>query len=338
MEMIKISNALPDVSRVALGTWAMGGWMWGGTDDSESEKTILKAVDLGINIIDTAPVYGFGRSEEVVGQALAKHGLRNKVVIATKAGLEWQKDGRVFRNAVPQRILKEVEDSLKRLKTDVIDLYQVHWPDELIPIEETARAFESLLKKGMIKAIGVSNYSVKQMEVFSKITSIATAQPPYNLFERGVESEIFPYCEQHGIATLAYGALCRGMLSGKMTKGRTFEGDDLRNVDPKFQSPRYDQYLAAVAALDQFAKEFNHSVIELAVRWLLDRGKVVALWGARHPDQLSVIPGVSGWKLDASAMKKIDDIIATHVKDPIGPEFMGSPHRNEEGYLGENPV
>src|ERR1700761_5587098 len=158
-------------SRIALGTWAIGGWMWGGTDDAQAIATIKSAVDRGITLIDTAPAYGFGHAEELVGQALAEAGARNKVCIATKVGLNWA-DGKVFRDASRARIQKEVEDSLRRLRTDVIDIYQVHWPDPKISIEETAEAMLDLYRAGKIRAIGVSNFSPAQMETFRAIAPL----------------------------------------------------------------------------------------------------------------------------------------------------------------------
>jgi aryl-alcohol dehydrogenase-like predicted oxidoreductase len=168
MERTVLAGTSLEVSRVALGTWAIGGWMWGGTDEAESIATIRAAVEHGINLIDTAPAYGFGRSEEIVGKALAKGNLRSRVLIATKVGLEWQ-GGKVFRNASRARILQEVEDSLRRLRTDHIDVYQVHWPDPLVTIEETAEAMHTLFEQGKIRAIGVSNFSVGQMERFRRV-------------------------------------------------------------------------------------------------------------------------------------------------------------------------
>src|SRR5271170_6323332 len=287
------------VSRVALGTWAMGGWMWGGTDERESVATIRTALDQGINLIDTAPAYGFGVAEEIVGRALGVGGRRANAVIATKVGLEWR-NGQVYRNATRSRIMQEIDDSLRRLRTDYIDIYQVHWPDPLVAIEETAEAMHALYERGKIGAIGVSNFSVQQMEQFRKVAPLHVLQPPYNLFERDIEAEILPYCRAHGIVTLGYGALCRGLLSGRMRADSTFEGDDLRQQDPKFQPPRFAQYRAAVQRLDQLAHDrFHRSVIHLAVRWMLDQGISVALWGARHPDQLQAALGVAGWTLDA---------------------------------------
>jgi aryl-alcohol dehydrogenase-like predicted oxidoreductase len=315
------------VSRVAIGTWAIGGWMWGGTDETESISTIRAALDHGINAIDTAPVYGFGRSEEIVGRAIAEGRLRDKVVIATKVGLEW-KDGSVFRNASRGRIMHEIEDSLRRLRTDYIDIYQVHWPDPLVAIEETAAAMQTLFRQGKIRAIGVSNFSVEQMQKFRSVAPLHVLQSPYNLFERGIEADLLPYCRKNNIAMFGYGALCRGLLSGRMRSDTAFAGDDLRRTDPKFQPPRFGQYLAAVQRLDQLAQEhFGKHVIELAVRWMLDQGITTALWGARHPRQLQPVDEVTGWRLDAATRAEIDRILRETITDPVGPEFMAPPAR-----------
>jgi aryl-alcohol dehydrogenase-like predicted oxidoreductase len=321
------------VSRIGLGTWAIGGWMWGGTDEEESVRTICAAVERGINLIDTAPAYGFGHSEEIVGRAIADHNLRSHVVIATKTGLEW-KDGKVFRNASRERIVREVDQSLRRLKTDYIDIYQVHWPDPLVPIEETAEAMQLLLDQGKIRAIGVSNFSVAQIERFRRVAQLHVVQPPYNLFEREIEDELLPYCRRSGLTTLTYGALCRGLLSGNLHEDSHFSGDDLRLTDPKFQPPRYAQYLTAVRRLDQYARQrYVRRVVHLAVRWILDQGAAAALWGARHPGQLQPVGEVFGWSLDNAAKAKIDCILRSSITDPVGPEFMAPPPRRRAELL-----
>jgi len=328
METIEIGTSGIVASRVALGTWAIGGWMWGGnSDQDESIRTIRSAVERGITLIDTAPVYGFGHSEEIVGMALSG-GLRERAVIATKVGLEWR-DGKVWRNSSPARIREEVEASLRRLRTDYIDLYQVHWPDPLVPIQETAAALARLLKEGKIRAIGVSNYSSEQMAAFREVAPIHSVQPPYNLFEREAEADVLPYAAKHDIAVLCYGALCRGLLAGTITGASKFVGDDLRRYDPKFQEPRFSQYLAAVTALDAYARErYRVPVLALAVRWVLDQGDTIALWGARHPAQLDPAKDAMGWRLDDEAKKRIDEILRQTVKDPVGPEFMAPPSRD----------
>ena len=327
MERTEIPGTSLRVSPVAIGTWAIGGWMWGGTDEAESVATIQAAFEHGINVVDTAPVYGFGRSEEIVGRAIAESRLRSSVIIATKVGLQWD-GGRVFRNASRARIMREVEDSLRRLRTDYIDIYQVHWPDPLITIEETADAMHQLFAQGKIRAIGVSNFSLVQMERFRRVAPLHVLQPPYNLFERGIEADILPYCRKNGIAMLGYGALCRGLLSGRMQADTTFDGDDLRRTDPKFLQPRFSQYVAAVAQLDRLAQRFGKRVIHLAVRWMLDQGITTALWGARHPRQLEPVDEVTGWSLDAFAKAEIDRILRETISDPVGPEFMAPPARS----------
>ena len=325
-ELVQIPKTQLKVSRVALGTWAMGGWMWGGSDQREAIATIHAALNQGINLIDTAPVYGFGASEEIVGAAL--DGVRAQTVIATKTGLEWR-DGKIYRNATGERILREIDDSLRRLRTDYIDIYQVHWPDPLVPVEETAEAMRSLYEQGKIRAIGVSNFSVAQIERFRKVAPLHVLQPPYNLFERGIEAEILPYCQANGIATLGYGALCRGLLSGRMRPDTVFHGDDLRGVDPKFQPPRFAQYLEAVRQLDELAqRRFHRHVIQLAVRWMLDKGISVALWGGRHPNQLEAALEVAGWSLSAADRVLVECIVNTVITDPVGPEFMAPLQRD----------
>ena len=324
MEYVKIPGTSLSPSRIGLGTWAMGGWMWGGTDDERSIRTICAALDRGITLIDTAPAYGQGRSEEIVGRALQRWGGRDRVVLATKVGLEWGSNGEVARNASRGRVMSEITDSLRRLRTEYIDIYQVHWPDPLVPIEETAEALRRLHQEGRIRAIGVSNYSPEQMDVFRQVAPLHTAQPPYNLLEREAEEKVLPYCQWHGIATLTYGALCRGLLSGRMGPDTRFGGDDLRRTDPKFRPPRYAQYLRTVAALERVARQwYARGVLALAVRWVLDQpGVSVALWGARSPEQLRPLDEVVGWSLDADAQRAIGEILRDTVTDPVGPEFM----------------
>lgn len=328
MEFVAIAGTNLKASRIGLGTWAIGGLEWGGTDERESIRTIHAAMDKGITLIDTAPIYGFGRSEEIVGKALADSGQREKVVIATKVGLEW-KGQDVTRNSSRARILNELEDSLKRLQTSHIDIYQVHWPDGGVPLEETAETLAQLLRQGKIRAIGVSNFSPQEMDRFRAAAPLHALQPPYNVFEREIERDVLPYARRHNLATLTYGALCRGLLSGRISADTKFSGDDLRQVDPKFQPPRFGQYLEAVDRLVRFARErYGRSVLELAIRWLLDQpGVSIALWGARHPQQLTPLENLFGWKLDADELQNIDRIVHDSVKDPAGLEFLAPPVR-----------
>jgi aryl-alcohol dehydrogenase-like predicted oxidoreductase len=329
LECVQICGTNLVTPRIALGTWAIGGWMWGGTDEKESIRTIHEALDHGINLIDTAPIYGYGHSEEIVGEALRQYGRRDSVILATKVGLDWT-NGKIERNSTRQRILQELEDSLRRLQTDYVDIYQVHWPDPLVPIEETAATLRELYEQGKIRAIGVSNYSPEEMARFETIAPLHTIQPPYNLFEREIERDVLPYALSRGITALTYGALCRGLLSGSMRIDRQFANGDMRKTtDPKFQQPHFGEYLNAAIKLDAFAREnFGKRVIHLAVRWLLDQpGVGVALWGARHPEQLAPVTEVIGWSLGSSDFDAIDGILRENIQNPVGPEFMAPPAR-----------
>ncbi|HSZ79389.1 MAG TPA: aldo/keto reductase [Chthoniobacterales bacterium] len=327
-ESISCDGIPKPISRIGLGTWAIGGAMWGGSNDGESIKTIQHAVDVGINLIDTAPVYGFGHSEEIVGQALAEGGRRDKAVLATKVALEWV-DGKVFRNSSPARIRKEIEDSLRRLRTDRIDIYQIHWPDSTVPIEETAETMLELHREGKVLALGVSNFSPQQMETWRRVAPLHSTQPPYNIFEREIEADVLPYALNQKLIVLSYGAICRGLLSGKMSRARKFEGDDLRLQDPKFLEPRYSQYLAAVDLLAKHAQaNYGKSVLAFAVRWILDRGETMtALWGARNAAQLDQVEEAFGWKISADDYTAVEEILRKTIHDPVGPEFMAPPNR-----------
>jgi aryl-alcohol dehydrogenase-like predicted oxidoreductase len=327
METI-VSKALnAEVSRIGLGTWAIGGWLWGGTDEKRSIDTILAAFDKGITLIDTAPAYGFGLSEEIIGKALQQYGKRDKVILVTKTGIEWH-DGSTARNSTRKQLLREVDDSLRRLRTDYIDAYLIHWPDPMVPLEETAETMNEIFRQEKIRALGVSNFSPKQMDAFQQAAPLQVAEPPYNLFERDHEHDVLPYCRQNDITILAYSALCRGLLSGRMTADREFEGDDLRKQDPKFSPPRFEQYLSAASRLGQFVqREHNRELIHLAVRWILDQGVEVALWGARSPGQLDPVEGVIGWSLNDDDREQIDRILEETISQPVGPDFMAPPLR-----------
>lgn len=314
------------VSRIGLGTWAIGGLDWGAVPDAEAVATILNALERGINLIDTAPIYGHGRAEELIGRAIRQHGRRDDFYIATKAGLDWDVAGRagVFADSTPKRLRREIEDSLRRLGTEFIDLYQVHWPDPLIPVEETAGLLAEFQREGKVGALGVSNFNVAQMEAFRGVAPLASNQPPYNLFEREIDALILPWCKRNQVAVLTYSSLCRSLLGGRLTHGMTFPEGDIRNADPKFQEPRFSQYLTAVDQLSALARgRYGKSMVELAARWVLDRpGVTVALWGAKRPEQLNAIKSVAGWKLDETAMAEIDRIVSECVTDPIGPEYL----------------
>ena len=202
MDYLKISATAFKPSRIELGTWAIGGRMWGGTDEETSIRTIHAAVEQGINFIDTAPAYGFGRSEEIIGKALRENGMRDRVILATKAGIEWS-DNRAYRNGTKERIFAEIDDSLRRLSVETIDLYQVHWPDPLVAIEETAEAMRRLYEQGKIRAIGVCNFTVEEIERFRRVAPLHTCQTPFSLFEQKAGRPVLAYDFQEGITKRA---------------------------------------------------------------------------------------------------------------------------------------
>jgi aryl-alcohol dehydrogenase-like predicted oxidoreductase len=321
METIKVAGM--EVSRVGLGTWAIGGSEWGAVAEDAAIATCLSAIERGINLFDTAPIYGRGRAEEIIGKAMRAHGRRASFYVATKAGLEWNERG-VFANSTAARLRREIEDSLRRLGTDYIDLYQIHWPDTLVPVGEVAGVLMEFQHAGKVRALGVSNFSAAQMQEFRSVAPLASNQPPYNIFEREVDRETLPWCARNGVAVLTYSSLCRSLLGGRIQRAMKFDPGDIRAVDPKFQEPRFNQYITAVERLTALARDrFGKSVVQLAVRWVLDQtGVSVALWGAKRPDQLDAVGGVMGWKLDRATMAEIDRIVGESVTDPVGPEYL----------------
>ena len=328
MDYIQIKDTdIKPVSRIGLGSWAIGGWLWGGTEEHDAINTILAALERGINLIDTAPIYGHGKSEELIGKAISIYGRREDMVIATKVGLDWDENN-VKRDSSKRRILKELDDSLKRLNTDYIDIYQIHWPDKDTPIGESAEAMLELYNSKKIRAIGVSNYSPLQMDKFREYAPLHTSQPPFNLFEQSAALDVLPYCHTHGVTTLTYGTICRGLLSGKIKIDTEFQGDDIRKIDPKFLKPHYENYLEAVNELDDLTQErYDKGVLSIAVKWVLDhKGVDIALWGARKPEQLEIVNEVMGWKLDQEVRLAIERIVKECIPNPIGAEFMAPPN------------
>ncbi len=317
------------VSRIGLGTWAIGGSEWGAVDEPEAIATCTGILDLGINLIDTAPIYGSGRAEEIVGKAIAAHGRREDFYIATKAGLHRGGD-RVVVDGRAESIRAEIDQSLRRLRTEYVDLYQLHWPDPLTPVEESAEAFLRLYEAGKIRALGVSNCSPEQMDAFRSIAPLHSSQPPINLFEQQAAHEVLPYCHKRGIGVLAWSALCRSLLTGKIRADQTFPAGDIRTIDPKFQPPRLQQYVQAVDLLDAYAQQhYGKRVLHLALRWLLDQpGVSVALWGAKRLEQLAPAREAVDWRLKPEDMRAIKSILAEAVHDPVGPEYLSPGVRN----------
>jgi len=321
--MLKGTNL--KVSEIGLGTWVLGGWLWSGIDEKEAINTVKEAIESGINLIDTAPVYGFGKSEEIVGKGI-KGFDREKIIIATKVGLEWDENERIKRNSSRKRILKEIEDSLKRLDIEYIDIYQIHWPDKKTPFKETMETMMELKEKGLIKYIGVSNFSVEQMEECKKYGEFNILQPPYNFFEREIQNEILPYCIRNNIGILAYGALCRGLLTGKFKGDETFGENDIRHFDPKFQGDTFKKYAELVKKLDEIAQSIGKRVSHLAIRWLLQQNGVdVALVGMRNRKQLKENLKATDFVLEKSIIEKMEKIFKESNVPILSPKFMAPP-------------
>lgn len=279
---------------VGLGAWAIGGpgWRaaWGPQDDNDSVATIQRALDLGINWIDTAAVYGLGHSEEVVARAL--DGRSDRPYVFTKCGRVWDEQGTVSGRLKAASVRQEVEDSMRRLKIDVIDLYQVHWPDPDEDIEEGWTALAELQAAGKLRHIGVSNFNVEQMRRAQAIAPIASLQPPYSLLRRDIEAEILPFCSEHNIAVLVYSPMQSGLLSGKMTRERiaSLPADDWRSRSADFQEPRLSRNLELVERLRQIAEPHGATAGAAAIAWTLRHPAVTtAIVGARQPEQLDDI-------------------------------------------------
>lgn len=310
------------ISSVGLGTWVMGGSWWGGSDREDCKRTIIAALESGINLVDTAPAYGQGISESIVGEALKDYG-RDKMILSTKFGLRWDEKGDVTRNNAPDSIEYEVEQSLKRLQTDYIDIYHLHWPDFSTSMGDAMRKMEQLRKAGKIRAIAVSNLSIAQMEECIKTGLLNGCQPPLNMFERESEKELLPLCRKNNVGVLSYGAICRGLLSGKVRRDSKFPESDMRSFDPKFQPENLGQYIDAVETLEPIARELDVTLSQFAVAWAFHQpGVTCALVGARRPDQIVETAKACDVKLSAKTLQQVEDVLKKCIKRDIGPEFM----------------
>jgi len=327
MEYRKFGSLLFDVSAVGLGTWVTGGLAWGGSDDHQAAAAVEQAIASGITLIDTAPVYGFGRSEEIVGSVIKKLNNRNHVILATKCGLEWDdKKQLIRRNSSRRQILKEIDESRKRLQTDVIDIYQIHWPDEGIPFSETMETLLKLHLNGTIRAIGLSNFSVSQLQQCLDVGPVHSMQNPYNLFEKGIERNLLPFCSERNICVLTYGAICRGLLSGKFSADSEIKSGDIRYGDPKFKKGNLKYYTSATQKLNSFAAERDATCAQMAIQWTAKQpGVTCALVGARNPKQAEENAAAFDASFSKDELKQAESIVDQEILEPIGPEFMAPP-------------
>ena len=325
MEYRELGQSGLKVSAISFGAWAIGGWMWGGAERSDAVAAIRTSYGLGVTSIDTAPIYGQGLSEEIVGEAI--QGIpRDRVQILTKFGMRWdQKSGdfafssvdnegreiEVYKFAGRESIVQECENSLRRLRTDYIDLYQIHWPDVTTPIEETMEAVSGLLKQGKIRAAGVCNYSAKQMDLAEKVVNLASNQVPYSMVERSIEAELVPYCIDNGKSILAYSPLQRGLLTGKIQPDHKFAAGDHRPNTKFFKPANIQATNEFLHQLRPLASEKKATLSQIVLRWTIDQpGITVALAGARDARQASENAGAANIRFSAEEMEMINNLLS----------------------------
>jgi aryl-alcohol dehydrogenase-like predicted oxidoreductase len=310
------------LTTVGLGTWAMGGpweYGWGPQDDEEAVASILEALDQGINWIDTAPAYGLGHSEELLGRALRQ--TKHKPYIATKCGILWNDKREKVVHLKRDSVRRECHDSLRRLGVERIDLYQMHWPDPEPDIEEAWEEMARLAEEGKIRYIGVSNFSVQQMERVEPIHPISSLQPPYSMLHREAERDLLGYCAQHGIGVIVYSPMQRGLLTGAFSRERlaALAPDDHRRRAPEFQEPQFGATLELVEELKKIARRNGKTVSQLAVSWVLRRSEVTAaIVGARRPGQIAETAPASDWNLGKKDIEEIEKLLAARDKKLAG--------------------
>ncbi|MFD2670910.1 aldo/keto reductase [Marinicrinis sediminis] len=324
MKMKKVRAMDLNISAVGLGCWAFSGEnQWDDYDDSMSIQTIHQALDLGINFFDVAPVYGLGHAEKVLGQALKERNVnRADVIIASKVGLVWDAENRVTNNLTKESIMKEIDDSLERLQTDYIDLYQIHWPDPNTPIQETMLALNEVQKSGKIKYIGVSNFSLALTKEAMQYAEVASFQGLYNMIERNpseyhtiplgyrAADEILPLCEKEGMAFLPYSPLFQGLLTGSFTRTNNFSDQDVRANNPKLSGDRFDAYYELVEELKAFSDEIGKPLNQVAMNWLIQQDAVTSvICGAQTPEQMVSNAKAVEWALTAEQMNQLNAMV-----------------------------
>jgi methylglyoxal reductase len=309
-------------SAIGLGTWAIGGWMWGGTDEQASVGAIQASIDEGVSLIDTAPAYGKGLAEETVGKAI--RGRRDEVVLATKCGLVWHTrkgnhffdyDGRpVHRYLGPESIAHELEQSLRRLGTDYVDLYITHWQDPTTPIAETMEALERLKEQGKIRSIGASNLSAFELDGYLATRGLDAIQEEYSMVKRDLESSLLPICRRTGVSLLSYSSLALGLLSGRIGPDRMFEGDDQRKDNPRFSVGNRRKVAAMMRDIGPVMETHQATPAQVVIAWTLQQpGITFALCGARSPDQARENAAAGRIRLSSSEINSISEAAGRHL-------------------------
>lgn len=317
----KVSKIEEQISSIGIGCWNMGG-DWDSSEEKKSIEIIHAAIDMGINFFDVAPVYGWGVSETILGKALKTDGLRNKVLIASKGGLLWNEKHETRNNLSKDSLLKEIDESLTRLQTDHVDIYQMHWPDSNVPLEETAEALDIMKKAGKIRYVGLSNFSQKDMETMMGYISVDCQQSLYNMLERNptsyhgipleylTEKEVLPNVKKYGQAFLPYSPLFQGLLAGKFLDGIDFSKRDIRNENPKLTGDVFKVYQGGARKLKAFADEAGHPMNEVALNWLRQKEEVTSIIGGTSSmEQLEKNIHCTSWDLTEEEIKVIDKIL-----------------------------
>jgi len=296
MEYKRLGLTDLDISRLGFGCWAIGGSRFAEVDDRDSIAAVREALNQGINFFDTADVYGFGHSEEILCKALGSH--RKEVVIATKFGINWDENGKTTRDCSPKRVVEALEGSLRRLKLDCIALYQIHWRDPKVPVGETMEGLKKCQQAGKIRYIGCSNFSSYLMSEALKTSRLESVQVAYNAVERNVEEETLPFCQKHEVGVLAYSPLAQGVLTGKYEYGAEFAKDDFRSRSENFQGERFKTNLAMADRLKELGIRYGKTPSQVAIRWILDNPSITcAIAGIRKPEQIIENAGSLNWRL-----------------------------------------
>jgi len=307
MERVRLGRSDLEVSPICFGCWAIGGWWWGQVDDQESIAAIRAAVEDGVNFFDTADAYGGGRSESVVGKAL--EGM-DDVYIATKGGVQFDDKGDTGRSNEPSYLKKACEASLKRLKRDVIDLYQIHWPDRKTPVSQVVQALQELKDEGKIRYFGLSNFPIKDLETAFDTVRFESVQPRYNLLHREIEDDVLPFCEDNEIGVLAYSPIGSGLLTGKFEEGWKFEEGDHRAKHPDFQGEAFKRNLRIVETLKEYAAARDCTITQLAIAWVLAHPEVTcAICGARRDMQVDEIVEAVDYPLTSAEVDEINALV-----------------------------
>ncbi len=313
MQKRRLGSSELELTTIGIGTWAIGGgdWSfgWGDQDEREAVEGILRGVELGVNWIDTAAIYGEGASEELVGRALRELKTVERPLVATKCGRIMREDGTVFGRLKKESVVAECEASLRRLGVDCIDLYQIHWPDPDEDVEEAWSVMLDLKGQGKVREIGVSNHSVAQLERLRAIHPVASLQPPYSMLNREVEEVLLPYCEEHAVGVVCYSPMMKGLLTGSFTseRAKSLSEKDHRSRDPKFTPPQLELNLEVVETIRPLAEEAGRPIAQLALAWVLCRAGVTsAIVGVRNPSQIEQTAGGGDWVLREGELEVIE--------------------------------